>query len=149
MNDAEAMADSRSEKLSTFVSWVQAHIQGDEKGEAHIFLDHLFQAFGHPGSLEVGDHEFRIRKAGEDGGGTSLADFVWKPVVLIEMKKRGENLAKHYRQAFDYWTGLVPGRPKPPFKNHCSAVTREATDCHAQRLTTRWDPASVDGAAAA
>jgi len=37
-------------------------------------------------------------------GGTSFADLVWKPVVLIEMKKRGENLQKHYRQAFDYWT---------------------------------------------
>ena len=28
------------------------------------------------------------------------------------MKKRGEKLAKHYRQAFDYWTRLVPGRPR-------------------------------------
>jgi hypothetical protein len=27
--------------------------------------------------------------------------------VLIEMKKRGENLQRHYRQAFDYWTRLV------------------------------------------
>jgi hypothetical protein len=32
--------------------------------------------------------------------------------VLIEMKKRGENLQKHYRQAFDYWTRLVPNRPR-------------------------------------
>jgi hypothetical protein len=30
----------------------------------------------------------------------------WKPVVLIEMKKRGEDLTRHYRQAFDYWTRL-------------------------------------------
>ncbi len=106
------MSDPRTEQLAAFTSWAQAHIRGDEKGEAHIFLDHLFQAFGHPGSLEIGEHEFRIRKAGEDGGGTSFADFVWKPVVLIEMKKRGEKLAKHYRQAFDYWTRLVPGRPR-------------------------------------
>ena len=28
------------------------------------------------------------------------------------MKKRGENLQKHYRQAFDYWTRLVPNRPR-------------------------------------
>ena len=28
------------------------------------------------------------------------------------MKKRGADLAKHYRQAFDYWTRLVPGRPQ-------------------------------------
>ena len=30
----------------------------------------------------------------------------------LEMKKRGENLQKHYRQAFDYWTRLVPNRPR-------------------------------------
>ncbi|MDB9459668.1 hypothetical protein PN473_14860, partial [Dolichospermum circinale CS-545/17] len=28
------------------------------------------------------------------------------------MKKRGEDLNKHYSQAFDYWTRLVPNRPK-------------------------------------
>src|ERR1039457_6729060 len=38
-----------------------------------------------------------------DGKGTSFADLVWKPVVLIEMKRRGEDLTRHYRQAFDYW----------------------------------------------
>lgn len=101
------------EKLSEFTAWCGKHITGDEKGQAQIFLDRLFQAFGQPGSLDVGGHpEFRIRKADEDGGGTAFADYVWKPVVLIEMKKRGENLQKHYRQAFDYWTRLVPNRPR-------------------------------------
>lgn len=56
----------------------------------------------------VGATEFRIRKDQEDGGGTAFADYVWKPVVLIEMKKRGTDLQKHYRQAFDCWTRLVP-----------------------------------------
>ncbi len=56
--------------------------------------------------------EYRIRKAKEDVGGTAFADYVWKPVVLIEMKKRGQSLAKHYRQAFDYWIRLAPNRPK-------------------------------------
>jgi type II restriction/modification system DNA methylase subunit YeeA len=28
------------------------------------------------------------------------------------MKKRGENLEKHYQQAFEYWLELVPQRPK-------------------------------------
>jgi hypothetical protein len=54
----------------------------------------------------------RVRKAKGDGGGTSFADYVWKPVVLIETKKCGVDLSKHYRQAFDYWTRLVPGRPR-------------------------------------
>ncbi|MCX6897365.1 MAG: N-6 DNA methylase [Verrucomicrobia bacterium] len=100
-------------QLTQFVQWCGQHITGDEKGEAQIFLDRLFQAFGQPGSLDVGGSpEFRVRKAGEDGGGTSFADFVWKPVVLVEMKKRGVELQKHYRQAFDYWTRITRGRPR-------------------------------------
>jgi hypothetical protein len=80
-----------AEKLSEFTAWCRKNITGDEKGQAQIFLDRLFIAFGHPGSLDVGgEPEFRIRKATEDGGGTSFADYVWKPVVLIEMKKRGK-----------------------------------------------------------
>src|SRR3954468_2162520 len=100
-------------KLSAFVDWCQKHIKGDEKGEAQIFLDRLFQAFGQAGVFEAGGKtEFRVRDFAEDGGGTSFADLVWKPVVLIVMKKRGEQLQKHYRQAFDYWTCLVPNRPR-------------------------------------
>ena len=101
------------QKLSDFVSWCARNISGDEKGQAQIFLDRLFQALGQPGCLDVGGAaEVRIRKSGEDGGGTAFADYVWKPIVLVEMKKRGENLHKHYRQAFDYWTRLVPNRPR-------------------------------------
>src|SRR5437763_16004012 len=104
---------SREERIQAFVDWCAAHITGDEKGQAQIFLDRLFQAFGQKGSLDVGGTaEMRIRKSSEDGGGTSFADFVWKPVVLIEMKKRGADLSKHYRQAFDYWVRLVPDRPQ-------------------------------------
>ena len=32
--------------------------------------------------------------------------------MLVRLKKRGENLQKHYRQAFDYCTRLVPNRPR-------------------------------------
>jgi hypothetical protein len=104
---------SREEKLAEFVGWAQQHITGDEKGQAQIFLDRLFQAFGHPGVLDVGGQiEFRIRQAAEDGGGTAFADLVWKPVVLFEMKRRGVDLQRHYRQALDYWFRLVPNRPR-------------------------------------
>jgi hypothetical protein len=104
---------SREDKLAEFVGWAQQHVTGDEKGQAQIFLDRLFQAFGHPGVLDVGGQiEFRIRQAAEDGGGTAFADLVWKPVVLFEMKKRGVDLQRHYRQAFDYWTRPVPNRPR-------------------------------------
>ena len=103
--------DERATRLASFVSWVGTNIKGDEKGEAQVYLDRLFQAFGHEGVREAGATlEDRIKKAG--GKGTSFADLVWKPVVLIEMKKRGEDLTRHYRQAFDYWTRLVPGRPR-------------------------------------
>jgi hypothetical protein len=64
---------SREEKLTEFVGWAQHHITGDEKGQAQIFLDRLFQAFGHPGVLDVGGQtKFRIRKASADGGTTPL-----------------------------------------------------------------------------
>ena len=103
----------RQQRLRAFVDWCDQHITGDEKGQAQIFLDRLFQAFGQPGVLDVGGApEFRIKKSSEDGGGTAFADYVWKPVVLIEMKKRGTDLSRHYRQAFDYWLRLVPGRPR-------------------------------------
>jgi len=84
---------SREAQLSQFVAWVQHNITGDEKGQAQIFLDRLFQAFGQPGVLHVGSQiEFRLRKAAEDGGGTAFADLVWQPVVLVEMKRRGTDL---------------------------------------------------------
>ena len=68
-------------KLSEFAVWCAKHITGDEKGEAQIFLDRLFQAFGQPGCLDVGGMtEFRIRKADEDGGGTAWR-FIERPVT--------------------------------------------------------------------
>ncbi len=100
------------ESLQKFVTYCQQHIIGDEKGQAQVFLDRLFRAFGHEGALEAGaTYEQRIAK-GSKKGKTGFADLVWKPRVLIEMKKRGENLSKHYSQAFDYWTRLVPDRPR-------------------------------------
>ena len=101
------------DKLAEFTAWCRKNVTGDETGQAQIFLDRLFQAFGQPGCLDVGGAtEFRLRKSDQDGGDTAFADYVWKPVVLVEMKKRGQNLQKHYRQAFDYWTRLVPNRPR-------------------------------------
>ena len=68
------------ERLAEFVTWSEKHITGDEKGQAQIFLDRLFQGDGAIRCLDVGGTtEFRIRKASEDGGGTAFADFVWKP----------------------------------------------------------------------
>ena len=37
------MPDFRQENIARFVAWSAAHITGDEKGEAQIFLDHLIE----------------------------------------------------------------------------------------------------------
>lgn len=96
------------ETITRFVDYVGS-LEGDEKGEAQVFCDRLFQAFGHEGYKEAGASlEYRIRK----GKKTSFADLMWKPRVLIEMKKSGEDLKLHYQQAFDYWINAVPNRPR-------------------------------------
>lgn len=99
-----------AENLKRFVEYAGI-LSGDEKGEAQVFCDRLFQAFGHAGYKEAGATlEFRIKK--NSGGGTNFADLVWKPRLLLEMKKGGEKLHTHYRQAFDYWINAVPNRPR-------------------------------------
>ena len=96
---------SNTDKLAEFTAWGQKYITGDEKGQAQIFLDRLFQAFGQSGCLDVGGTtEFRVRKSHEDGGGTAFADYVWKPIVLIEMKKRGMS----EDQALEYPSKISP-----------------------------------------
>jgi hypothetical protein len=45
---------SPSARIHDFVTYVRKHLSGDEKGEAQIFCDRLFQAFGHPGIKEAG-----------------------------------------------------------------------------------------------
>ena len=97
-------------RLEDFVSY-RAKLKGDEKGEAQVFCDRLFQAFGHKGYKEAGaELEHRIK--GKDNKGTSFADLIWKPRLLLEMKKSKENLLFHYQQAFDYWINAVPNRPR-------------------------------------
>ena len=103
---------STAQRLATFVQFVQAHLAGDEKGEAQVFLDRWFRAFGHEGAIEAeAVYEERIHR-GSKKGKTGFADLVWKPRVLIEMKKRGADLSKRYSQAFDYWQRAVPNRPR-------------------------------------
>ncbi len=100
------------QSLNEFVKYRLQYISGKERQDAQIFLDRFFQAFGHKGVKEVGaDYEIKIKK-GSKKGNTGFADLVWKPRVLIEMKSQGEDLGKHYRQAFNYWTRIVPNRPR-------------------------------------
>ena len=98
------------ERIKAFLDWFK-NCKGSEKGEGQIFFDRLFQAFGNTGVLGAGAVcEKPLKK--REGKGVSFADLVWKPRVIIELKKRGTPLQKHYDQAFNYWITLVPDRPK-------------------------------------
>lgn len=106
---AGASVENPIGKIQEFVAYVHEYITGDEKGEAQVFCDRLFQAFGHKGIKEAGGTlEFRVHP----GKGTKFADLLWPSRLLLEMKKRGEKLEKHYRQAFEYWLHAVPHRPE-------------------------------------
>lgn len=101
------MADA--ERVRAFVDYARA-LDGDEKGEAQVFCDRLFIGFGHLGYKEAGATlEKRVRN---QRGTTSFADLIWPPRLLLEMKKRGEKLQRHYQQAFEYWLNAVPKRPR-------------------------------------
>lgn len=98
-----------ADRIEAFVSYA-ATLDGDEKGEAQVFCDRLFQAFGHAGYKEAGATlEARVRREARSVG---FADLIWPGRVLIEMKRRGEPLARHRDQAFDYWIHAVPKRPR-------------------------------------
>lgn len=63
------------DRMNEFLAYVEL-LKGDEKGEAQVFCDRLFQAFGHKGYKEADAIlEDRIKKASSKG--TSFADLVW------------------------------------------------------------------------
>ena len=104
------MQQINEERIKSFLNWFQ-DCKGSEKSEGQIFFDRLFQAFGHKGVSDSGATcEVPIKKP--SGRGVVFADLVWKPRVIIELKKRGTDLQRHYDQAFNYWITLVPYRPK-------------------------------------
>ena len=58
-----------------FVEYART-LKGDEKGEAQVFCDRLFQAFGHGGYKEAGATlEFRVKSQGK---ATKFADLLCK-----------------------------------------------------------------------
>lgn len=111
--------DEAKERIEKFVAYVGT-LDGDEKGEAHVFCDRLFLAFGWSGYKEAGASlEMRVPMLGKKSKKTTkYVDLVWpsnppqRPGCLIEMKRRGEKLERHYQQAFEYWQHIVPHRPR-------------------------------------
>ena len=102
------------QNIEEFVSYVRGNLSGDEKGQAQLFCDRLFRAFGHKGILEAdGNLEVRVKETETEK--TKFIDCLWSPAgkdgVLIEMKRKDiKNLESHFPQARDYWMNLVPSR---------------------------------------
>ena len=98
-----------AKRIRDFVQYTHS-LKGDEKGEAQVFCDRLFQAFGHKGYKEAGATlEYRVKRRGKS---TQFADLLWRPRLLLEMKSRGQKLQNHYQQAFEYWINATPDRPR-------------------------------------
>ncbi len=74
------MDHDRKKQLSDFLAYAKTPV-GDEKGEAQIFLDRPFRALSRNGYKEAGPRLEDCVK--HDRGGTSFADLVWKPILLI------------------------------------------------------------------
>jgi hypothetical protein len=122
---------ANQQALQDFVDYVKK-LNGDEKGEAQLFCDRLFRAFGHGGIIEAnGQLEARIKF--NSTGRTKFADCLWSPAdregdgVLIEMKKRAEkSLENHFPQVRDYWVEMNPekvigpGAQKPKYIILCN-----------------------------
>ncbi len=73
-----------------------------EDAEAKSFLDAFFEVFGIP-RRKIGSFEHRIKKLDEGDG---YIDMLWKGHILVEMKSRGKDLDRAFRQAKDYTHGL-------------------------------------------
>jgi hypothetical protein len=74
--------------MRDLVRYRREHLTGDEKGEGQIFLEHLFQAFGHAGLRQAGAVlEARMRRRSGSQRRTSFADCIWKPRMLIEIEE--------------------------------------------------------------
>lgn len=108
----------RKDDIEEFISYVKNNLTGDEKGQAQLFCDRLFRAYGHKGIFEAeGGLEVRVKEA--DSKATKFIDCLWCPQnkdgVLIEMKRKDvKNLESHFPQARDYWIGLLPSRDIGP-----------------------------------
>jgi hypothetical protein len=120
--------DGFKKRLKEFVDFTE-RLKGDEKGEAQLFIDRFFRAFGHGGVIEAnGTLEARIKF---DTGRTKFADCLWAPAgrdgILIEMKRRGtKNLEGNFPQLRDYWIEMNPdivigsGAQKPTYAMLCN-----------------------------
>lgn len=106
------MSEARPEvSLRAFIAYAPT-LRGDESEDAQVFCDRLFRAFGHEGYKEAGAvFEERVKLP---DGRARFAGLRWGHTMLLEMKRRGENLQspRVYNQVYEYWQHLAPDRPR-------------------------------------
>lgn len=74
----------------------------NEDADAKPFLVEFFNVFG-VSRKKVATFEHRVKKLNDQDG---YIDLLWKGTMLVEMKSRGKDLLKAYKQARDYLQGL-------------------------------------------
>lgn len=74
----------------------------DENAEAKPFLVDFFNVFG-VSDRRVKKFEYKVPKR---SGRNGYIDMLWHGNILIEMKSRGKDLDKAYKQASEYFDGL-------------------------------------------
>ena len=76
--------------------------ESSERAEAQTFWNAFFNLFG-VSRRRIASFEKRVKEIDGKGG---YIDLLWKGVLLIEHKSRGENLDRAYQQALNYFPGL-------------------------------------------
>ena len=72
------------QNIEEFVSYVRGNLSGDEKGQAQLFCDRLFRAFGHKGIMEAdGNLEVRVKETE-----TEKTKFIENSKVFVEDYKK-------------------------------------------------------------
>jgi hypothetical protein len=76
--------------------------ESSEDAEAKSFWDAFFNVFGVP-RRRVATFETHVKKI---DGKSGYIDLLWKGILLIEHKSRGQDLTRAYTQAKDYFPGI-------------------------------------------
>jgi hypothetical protein len=88
---------SREEQLSQFAAWVRQNITGDEKGQAQIFLDRLFQAFAQ--TLELpGANPLKDAHAALDAAVLAAYGFSAKKDLLAQLLELNLSVAQRLEE---------------------------------------------------
>jgi hypothetical protein len=90
----------KSRAVTFSKDWAEA---ANEEAEAKPFLYEFLNVFG-LSQRKVSSFEHRVKKLNDADG---YIDLFYKGTLLVEMKSRGKDLAKAYRQAREYLAGVA------------------------------------------